>query len=1325
MFEGGPKSAPAVQSEIIKYPKSLEKFYSFKARYASPGSIRDLIDSAPEDELLDEQFQLHLVEELIENVSANGNSPSEWLSILNGYPARGLEGMFSGAAIAKIEEEITDSIALGHIDHIKRLRNVLRPVAHIDFASLLIRPDFLEAIAQGLVSRSERGSGTWYENLADIRSLDPAFADQNIAEALYKKYTCTFLQRFGASGNIFHHLIKIKEFYPEMIACVVADKEIMNDLVFATYVKDGQGYGPGLSFEAVFGMSVYEVGLEYKVHTLIESTIGQSIDTALAIKTLLGADQFSLEDFIGKIGFKNALAKKLQSASSGEVIPILKKYIEAFNVPGDDLISDERFAYTVANHILVLSREASKRYSPAVDENSDLDITLEKTTIESFSEAMGLSENGKQYFALHVGFKFQKGFAVAKGAEIHKTYDLSYDEPAESKEENYFAHSKYRAMNEGLQGVLEHMYGNIKISEVATISTRRNRIAIKSLSKQIEMDEAVFIDHVLDSMVTSTQTAGLAMCIDIVNAQAEDDFFANIVEAARHKSGFKQKLFAFVSEQYTDRSGDHTYIKILHDAGLITDEDLRNQALRTAATINYFQAVRGGSEGVEIRNLFSLDEHDISLEEIRGATKEGITKKMLGQVDEHCSVDEVRVFAHRMGMDGEYLQQAERSALLAGVKTRSSGFIKYKAKAHGLPETVYIEDKDFYEAALSRVKNDLIIGRVDGAVDFIIDFHLERDIPHLQQTVFEVWRSNPKIIFGLLENRADMPEGVLDHGLATRLITLATSTKEAGMYASAVALNNAFSPLIEPLLSRTESVFGEQADWGDYIALQRLLVEKEIPEEYSDLGVTKVGEEGVMQLREKMVEFQRNIIHDRVTAEELEGSSLKLKYFMDKTRVKVTQWGQTKTEEAVATVHRSQDYLAANPEAHLNEKFTPSETLLVGTVKEQKDFTFDQDFVERYEAIQQSIFNATENCDPLKRPLSRLVSMLEVDRELLIDSLEQKLSEEPSDQLMARAEKDGKRQGVAVGDVLRQLLDRRDEQIQKSLEALRSVNLRSVESVQENFVVLAKYKEFHSNLREFMFTFALLKRAFSGPVNQRDKDFPARMQDVSVQTKGVESISATLDFVDHIVNQEVMDQYFTDKEAANAFRKINSTVALQKQLRKMSEEADGKKLPMKIIPTRGALLEFSGQIADACWASRYDLIAKEFPNFTAATMVSSPDSPAEKMIGSALLIETESDEGEKLLVIRGLNPLQNTINKLDVDDFYEQFTMWAKKQAAKMGRKLAIVIDDHSGGSSTNRPKLFDYLSQKKSELDRVTLKSEEDTNFNGYSVVYNTYLVA
>ena len=152
-------------------------------------------------------------------------------------------------------------------------------------------------------------------------------------------------------------------------------------------------------------------------------------------------------------------------------------------------------------------------------------------------------------------------------------------------------------------------------------------------------------------------------------------------------------------------------------------------------------------------------------------------------------------------------------------------------------------------------------------------------------------------------------------------------------------------------------------------------------------------------------------------------------------------------------------------------------------------------------------------------------------------------------------------------------------------------------------------------------------------------------------------------------------------------------------------------------------MELSGYIGDACWASRYDSIAKQFPNITGIIMQDvSKEVP--KLIGSSMLIETTALDGTPLMIIRGLNPQESYINHVDVADFYKKYTEYVKRLAENRGRKAAIVIDGHSGGAATNRPLLFAHLAGQKKDLDQISV-SPVDTTFNGYNISNETYLLS
>jgi len=249
-----------------------------------------------------------------------------------------------------------------------------------------------------------------------------------------------------------------------------------------------------------------------------------------------------------------------------------------------------------------------------------------------------------------------------------------------------------------------------------------------------------------------------------------------------------------------------------------------------------------------------------------------------------------------------------------------------------------------------------------------------------------------------------------------------------------------------------------------------------------------------------------------------------------------------------------------------------------------------------------------------------------------------------------------------------------------------------------------------------MFYFAF----YANPEQQREN-----LSEFDAKKPNLDQLSWVLNFVDHITNQETLKKYFIDKKAAKNFKGLLNISALEQEMARWQNQKTKGAMPMKFIPSRDLLTEFSGHISDACWASKYASILEKYPNFISLSMVQNPDHPKhEKLAGGCLLIETVSKDDEPLLVIRGLNPQENVINQLDVKDYYKKLVAYLKPIAEKTNRKLAIVIDDHSGGSSTNRPTLFSFLNKLKAKLQPVRLKSNKGTKFNNYDIRGDCYLV-
>lgn len=227
-------------------------------------------------------------------------------------------------------------------------------------------------------------------------------------------------------------------------------------------------------------------------------------------------------------------------------------------------------------------------------------------------------------------------------------------------------------------------------------------------------------------------------------------------------------------------------------------------------------------------------------------------------------------------------------------------------------------------------------------------------------------------------------------------------------------------------------------------------------------------------------------------------------------------------------------------------------------------------------------------------------------------------------------------------------------------------------------------------------------------------------------TPSVNDISKVIDFVTHIAHHETWEKSgrFADKKSRERLNQLFHVKALEDQLAKMQKERTASKetITMTVRPSRDVLTEFSGHMADACWASRYEIL--ERPNISSLSFFTNG-----QVAGSCLLIDAENirkdGEPEDITIIRGLNPLESVINKLDPESFMKTLIDYLAPIAEKRGRKLAIVIDDHAGGAATNRPLLYNYLRGLRQALKKVNGLYVPETEFNGYDISHTTFEIS
>ncbi len=493
----------------------------------------------------------------------------------------------------------------------------------------------------------------------------------------------------------------------------------------------------------------------------------------------------------------------------------------------------------------------------------------------------------------------------------------------------------------------------------------------------------------------------------------------------------------------------------------------------------------------------------------------------------------------------------------------------------------------------------------------------------------------------------------------------------------------------DPSLRRGYKMFGDYLTLDSYLSVKGIMNGSVSDEVLSGMGITLKGEEGLAQLETKMQGFILGLAKGNSDL-----SLLEHKIFSDflksYVRYDVSAWGNHSSDNFSRVVQTLQRIRKSTPEL-LDSDMPSSGIQEIAKIERAKtnESTFTDSFISRYSTFTDNIQQALDAINQprsfsgiarnIKAKIDEQVLELEGDLEKNIDKPQAHLH------------------------------------IQKRIDKLKTVNPSDVKSFQANFSALAQEKVFNNLLMQAVFAYTLQKFP-----EQRE-----RMAQVLVkETPDVDSISAILDFTEHMTTKEAWKTYFTDKNAKRGFQNILDTKEINDGLSRLTEDKNSSRsvTPVEFVPTRGILMEFSGYIADACWASRYDNSAEQFPNITTIVMQDlSKDVP--KLLGSCLLIETTSNGGEPLLIIRGLNPLESYINHVDIPDFYGKFTDYVKRLAELKGGKAAIVIDDHSGGASTNRPLLFNFLSNQKNNLSRINVPSE-NTTFNGYNISNSTYLL-
>lgn len=487
----------------------------------------------------------------------------------------------------------------------------------------------------------------------------------------------------------------------------------------------------------------------------------------------------------------------------------------------------------------------------------------------------------------------------------------------------------------------------------------------------------------------------------------------------------------------------------------------------------------------------------------------------------------------------------------------------------------------------------------------------------------------------------------------------------------------------------------------------------ELTEEHAKFGINQACAKGLDQLRAAIRNIETFLIEDtddsdkpRAEIEKISDSTLYERLWRTAVRFDVTYFGNSGTEEIIrvlADAAYSADYRdQSEPSidrsvykaqtAQVNEK-TPSRNIINPDVRGSLD-QFSE--VARRALTEQ---DTTQTMETFENRISQTTTNLK------------ELAEELSVQITTYAE--GKKKNAA---------ERRLSNLQVAIDSDFETDLAKDGGFVAAYKKLWQVGEARDILRE-----KALRDCKAAMGTTVTRSYSALLKTESDEEK----VDVVLDLIDHILVQEYLIKLLPeDSDYANFVTKklfntsVLDTASDEQMIQKNAASADttAKKRNLKFTPTRGVGLELSGQIGDACWASKHGRVADTMPNMV-GVLLSESRGDTEKLVGSSLLLEATSRDGEELLIVRGLNPIQSFISKVDAVDFLDKFLSYARETAIRDGRRLAIVYD-YRGGASTNRPSLFNAIDTLVTTNDLKPVQVDpSQVEFNDHNLVGRLYL--
>lgn len=509
-------------------------------------------------------------------------------------------------------------------------------------------------------------------------------------------------------------------------------------------------------------------------------------------------------------------------------------------------------------------------------------------------------------------------------------------------------------------------------------------------------------------------------------------------------------------------------------------------------------------------------------------------------------------------------------------------------------------------------------------------------------------------------------------------------------------------------IEKSYSIFGDKVNPTVIYAVKEILADgTPLPEHYMEIGISEKGLKGIDQLKEVIkVYIRANLLRVNPNIEEhsnfiilIRDNPLARAIAQQQVRFKGSEYGEDDLDAWKNILNKHLSRLHEIPK--LPESFTESQVYDISSVDfaEYDSNKIDEDAKNRYLALREIIEQAIAlNQIPAGERYEALFSEA---RKLLNDEL---------GQLTLQLEQQAGNEKAVIN-------------LTKQIEKLDTILNLSARDLMK--LIYEGGLQNISNDRVKGFNDLVLIGTIARCIQLSDY-LQTSCQELKDADVSYENIIKLNTVIENLVNDHTTSRYFpSDSKGKNKkfFVSLASTISFKKLIEKHSKESPTGTSKLQMVPSNGLMLELSGHTADTCWASVYDSIGEQFPNITDITFVRNPGESTERVVGACLLIKTtDPATNEELYIIRGVNPIENYINGVKVEDFVNSLFDYVNQIAN--GKKVAIVIDSKSGSAATNREALLLYLNSIKGSqthgnpIGNLGL----DTKFNNYDLNKITY---